>query len=86
MKPLLILLAVTSFSLTSLAAETRFGVQNRVSEWVLHSAKAHADPFNDLEVDVVITDPQGKEERVPAFWAGDLDWRIRYMPHATGLD
>jgi hypothetical protein len=63
---------------------TWYGVVRCITEWAFHSAKVYADPFNDIELDVVFTDPQGREERVPAFWAGEHIWRVRYAPHSTG--
>jgi hypothetical protein len=53
-------------------------------EWSYSSAKAYADPFNEVTLDVVVTDPQGQERRVPAFWAGDLTWRVRFAPLLAG--
>ena len=65
-------------------APDRFATQHRVTEWAFTSAKAYADPFNDVELDVVFTDPRGEEHRVPAFWAGENVWRVRYSPRAVG--
>ncbi len=62
----------------------RYGVERCVVEWAFTSGKPYSDPFNDLELDVVFTDPQGEEHRVPAFWAGDQTWRIRYSPASQG--
>jgi len=62
----------------------RYGVERFVVEWAYSSGKAYSDPFNDLELDVVFTDPHGNEQRVPAFWAGEQVWRIRYSPATTG--
>ena len=62
----------------------RYGVERCVVEWAYSSGKAYADPFNDLELDVVFTDPQGREQRVPAFWAGEQVWRVRYSPATRG--
>ena len=62
----------------------RYGVARCVVEWAYSSGKAYSDPFNDLELDVVFTDPQGNEQRVPAFWAGEQVWRVRYSPAAAG--
>lgn len=62
----------------------RFGVARCVSEWSYTSGKPYADPDNDLELDVVFADPQGREQTVPAFWAGQQTWRIRYSPPAAG--
>src|SRR4051812_9496797 len=65
-------------------ASSHFGVQNRVTEWSYTSAKTYDDPFNDLELDILITDSGGHEQRVPAFWAVDLTWRVRFAPSAAG--
>jgi len=62
----------------------RYGVERCVVEWAYSSGKAYSDPFNDLELDVVFTDPQGREQRVPAFWAGEQVWRVRFSPATTG--
>jgi len=65
-------------------ASSHFAVQNRVTEWSYTSTKTYPDPFNDLELDVLITDSHGHEQRVPAFWAGDFNWRVRFAPNAAG--
>ena len=62
----------------------RYGIARCVAEWSYSSGKAYADPFNDVELDVVFTDPQGHEQTVPAFWAGEQTWRIRYSPLTAG--
>jgi len=62
----------------------RYGAQRCVSEWSYISRKNYADPFNNLDLDVIFTDPQGKEHRVPAFWAGDQVWKIRFAPPIPG--
>jgi Domain of unknown function (DUF5060) len=54
------------------------------AEWSYTSAKQYADPFNQVDVDAVITLPSGKQERVPAFWGGNTTWRVRYAPPAPG--
>jgi hypothetical protein len=62
----------------------RYATGRRVVEWAYISGKAYSDPFNQLELNVVFTDPQGSEHNVPAFWAGDQVWRIRYSPGLPG--
>ncbi len=62
----------------------RFGVARCATEWSYTSEKSYSDPFKDVELDVVFTDPQGHEHAVPAFWAGEQTWRIRYAPAAPG--
>ena len=58
--------------------------QNRTIEIGLTSAGGHEAPFNDVMLDVVFTDPSGGEKRVPAFWAGGNDWKVRYASPALG--
>src|SRR5450759_3697273 len=65
-------------------AQERFGVQNCSTEWSYSSGKRYADPFNEVELDVVFTTPSGAENRMPAFWAGGSTWRVRYAPPAAG--
>jgi hypothetical protein len=62
----------------------RLGRLHCVTEWSYSTAKAYSDPFNQVELDVLIIDSQGGQQRVPAFWAGENNWRIRYAPHAIG--
>jgi hypothetical protein len=65
-------------------AEKRIAVQNVATEWGLISGKRYGDPSADVQLDVVITDPDGGEQRVPAYWAGGGEWRVRYAAHAPG--
>ena len=62
----------------------RPAIQNRVVEWSYSSGKAYAQPFDEVEVDVIFTCPDGRQDRVPAFWAGDQTWRVRYAPAHPG--
>lgn len=62
----------------------QYAQQNVMTEWSLHSGR-HADATVDRpEVDVVVTEPGGRERRLPAFWAGGDTWRVRYAPPITG--
>ncbi|MGH7867952.1 MAG: DUF4038 domain-containing protein, partial [Candidatus Dormibacteraceae bacterium] len=65
-------------------APTQYGMQHCVAEWSYPSGKVYADPFNNVELDVIFTDSQGQEHRMPAFWAGGQTWRIRYAPPVAG--
>lgn len=58
--------------------------RNCVIEWAYTSGKPYADPFNDVELDVIVADPDGREVCVPAFWAGDQTWRVRFAPRQIG--
>ena len=58
--------------------------QNCATEWAYTSARNYADPFNDIQLDVIITQPDGSTQTVPAFWGGDEVWRVRYAASQTG--
>jgi len=66
------------------AVPVRYAIARCATEWAYSSGKAYADPFNEVELDVVFTDAQNREQRVPAFWGGEQTWRIRYAPPAPG--
>jgi hypothetical protein len=57
---------------------------NKPIEFALTSERAYADPFNEVEVDVVFTDGTGTTWRVPAFWAGDNVFRVRFAAPQPG--
>ncbi len=63
--------------------ETKCTTQNAVTEWSYTSGRSYADPFNEIELDVVFTGAGG-EWRVPAFWGGGNEWRVRFAPPAPG--
>src|SRR5690242_3684175 len=48
------------------------------------SPRSFNDPFNEVTLDVLFTDPTGKEFRVPAFWAGGNSWKVRYASPTAG--
>ncbi|MCX7670823.1 MAG: DUF5060 domain-containing protein, partial [Anaerolineae bacterium] len=58
--------------------------RNCVLEWAYTSSKTYLDPFNDVELNVVISDGDGAEIVVPAFWAGEQTWRVRFAPRQIG--
>ena len=72
--------AVTSSAL----GQDKVATTGTATEWSYSSGKQYSDPFNQVDVDVIVTTPQGHEERVPAFWAGGSIWRVRYAPPAPG--
>ena len=59
-------------------------MQNCVTQWSYTSGKSYADPFNDCELDVQFTDPDGQTVQVPAYWAGDQSWGVRYASDMVG--
>jgi len=69
---------------TRLLAASSVVQQHCVTERSYTSGKVYRDPFNEVELDFVITDPKGRDQRVPAFWAGEQTWRFRYAPDLLG--
>jgi len=59
-------------------------VQHEVAEWSYVSQETYADPFNEVEVDVIFTHEDGRQWNVPAFWAGGSEWRVRFAAPAPG--
>jgi len=45
--------------------------QYLVHEWTFSSNTVYADPFNDVELDILLTDKDGKTITIPAFWSDD---------------
>ena len=63
----------------------RSAMRNCMTEWSYSSGRTYADPFNEVELDVICTGPDGEEQRVPAFWAGENVWRVRYASPKVGV-
>ncbi len=57
---------------------------NRVAEISFQAEKSRDNPFLEIELDVVFTDPQGRQRTVPAFWAGGEQWKARYASPIPG--
>ena len=53
-------------------------------ELTFRASRAYSDPFNQVTVDIVVSDPSGRELRVPAFWAGAEVWKARYASPLVG--
>jgi hypothetical protein len=62
----------------------RYATQHCATEWSYTSGKAYAEPFDQVELDVVFTAEDQRQWRVPAFWAGDQTWRVRFAPPSPG--
>jgi hypothetical protein len=63
----------------------RHGAVHYATEWEFVSTKQHDDLFAEVELDVVFTDSIGTAMRVPAYWAGEGEWRVRFAPLQAGL-
>jgi hypothetical protein len=75
---------LSSFALAVWMAASALGAEQwMVFETSFTSAKEYENPFMEVEVDVVFTQGE-KQWKVPAFWAGDQMWTVRFAPPAPG--
>ena len=51
----------------------------------LQAEKPHPDPFGQIDLEVVFTEPGGGSRTVPAFWAGGDQWKARYASPVIGV-
>jgi hypothetical protein len=58
--------------------------QHQMAELCFTAASEVADPFNELEVDAVFAAPDGSTRRIPGFWCGGREWRVRYTSGIVG--
>ena len=79
-----LLLSLLTAAATALDAATPTTEANRPVELSFTSAVDYADPFNQATLDAVFTTPDGRQLRVPAFWAGGKTWRVRYASPTRG--
>ena len=61
-----------------------FSKVNVPMELTLQAQMPHADPFNEIDVDVDITGPNGATWTVPGFWAGDDRFKVRFAGPTEG--
>lgn len=57
---------------------------NRMVEFTLTATHDYKDPFNQVTLDAIFTDPTGRELRVPTFWDGKKLWKVRYSSPVIG--
>jgi Protein of unknown function (DUF4038)/Domain of unknown function (DUF5060) len=76
--------AVTGPMAKEVLGQERGAIAGTPTEWSSTSGKQFDDPFNQVDVDAIVSLPSGGEERVPGFWAGESTWRMRYAPPAPG--
>ena len=75
---------ITSLALSCLpAVHAVDAAQWEVFETSYESAKAYSNAFTEVEVGVVFTQGE-KQWKVPAFWAGDRKWTVRFAPPEQG--
>jgi hypothetical protein len=71
------------FAQMALASGNSPTTQRGIFEWTFESQKVYADPFNDVDVDVVFT-RERQSWRVPTFWRGGSRWTVRFAPPIPG--
>ena len=57
---------------------------NVMIELTFRASRTYADPFNQVMLDLIVSDPRGREQRAPAFWAGTNVWKARYASPLVG--
>jgi len=60
-----------------------FATQHVPVEWSYRSGRRYDDPFHQVELDVLCEGPDG-QRRLPGFWGGEQEWRVRFAPPAPG--
>jgi hypothetical protein len=60
------------------------GSTHCVSEVAFRARVKEGDPWLNAAVDALVTAPDGRSFRVPAFWAGGTRWKFRYAPDLPG--
>jgi hypothetical protein len=82
-----IVTAVLIFSSTLFTRATELSKveANHVVQVILVSAKMYKNPFVEIELNAVVTQPDSNKLRVPMFWAGGNRWCLRYSSSVTGV-
>jgi hypothetical protein len=57
---------------------------NVMIELTFSASRSYPDPFNQVTLDLIVSDPRGRELRAPAFWAGTNVWKARYASPFMG--
>lgn len=58
--------------------------QNNIAQWSYYSSKTYQNPFREVEIDMLVKTPSGKEMKVPGYWAGNNEWTFRYSSPEIG--
>jgi len=76
---------VFSSTLFTRASELSKVEANQVVQVILVSAKTYENPFVEIELNAVVTQPDSNKLRVPMFWAGGKRWCLRYASSVAGV-
>lgn len=77
--------AVSSSTIQSGLGQARVATTGEPTEWSYASGKQYTDPFNQVDLDALVTLPDGQQERMPAFWAGDQHGACATHHRSLGL-
>ncbi|WP_194777535.1 DUF5060 domain-containing protein [Pararhodonellum marinum] len=77
-------ICLSAFHLTNAQPISLSTAQNQVIEWAYQSDKIYKEPFRDVSLHAIIKDPDGKQIRLSAFWAGENEWRFRFAASQKG--
>ena len=77
-------LGVATALMASAKAPVLKSEANVMAEVTFTARRAYPDPFNQVTLDAVFTDPTGRKLVVPAFWAGTNLWKARYASAILG--
>jgi len=58
--------------------------QNQVLQWSYQSSKSYPNPFWDVDVDLLVSKPDGNQQVVPGYWDGENTWTFRYSAPDPG--
>lgn len=50
----------------------------------LYSTKTYANPFMDVNIDAVFTSNEGETIKIPGFWNGENEWKVRFSSQKAG--
>lgn len=57
---------------------------NKLVELTFTATQRYTDPFNQVTLDAIFTDPRGHKLLVPGFWDGNNVWKVRYSSVMPG--
>jgi len=54
-------------------------------QWEYCSLIEYSDPFNEIELDILITSPSNETWIIPTFWMGEQKWGARFIAKDAGV-
>ena len=86
----LILATICGWGSSLIASESEPGGRlstqaNVMVEITFTATQTYRDPFHDVTLDAVFQSPRGRTLKVPGFWAGGREWKVRYASPEVGI-